>query len=103
LRNCCSKATIACCAVNVSEVYAGMRPHEADATDALMSSLEYLEITWRMAREAGRLKYREARKGRTISLADAMIAAVALDKGITLITDNVKHYRIQGLKLYPLR
>jgi predicted nucleic acid-binding protein len=94
--------TLACCCVTVAEVYAGMRPHEATATDELLRSLFYLEITWQMARSAGRLKYQAARTGHTMSLADAMIASVALEGGLTLISDNEKHFQINGLKLFPL-
>ncbi len=32
---------LACCAVNVAEVYAGMHPAEEAATDAFLKSLEY--------------------------------------------------------------
>ena len=70
--------TLACCAVNVAEVYAGMRPHEAAATDRFLKSLDYYELTWEVARTAGHLKYQQARKGRTLSIADMMVAAVAL-------------------------
>ena len=35
---------LACCAVNISEVYAGMRPKEEAKTEALLQSLDYYEI-----------------------------------------------------------
>ncbi len=94
--------TLGCCAINVAEVYAGMRPQEAPATDALLKGLDYYPITWDIATRAGRLKYEEARKGRTRTLADAMIAAVALDNQLILITDNIRDFRISGLRLHPL-
>ena len=94
--------TLACCAVNVAEVYAGMRPHEATVTDNFLRSLDYHELTWEVARTAGRLKYQQARKGRTLSLADMMVAAVALVNHLILITDNVKDFPITGLELYPV-
>jgi predicted nucleic acid-binding protein len=94
--------TLGCCAINVAEVYAGMRATEARSTDELLESLEYHDITRQIARRAGRLKHDGARRGRTLTLADAVIAAVALDAGLTLITDNVRDFRIAGLSLYPL-
>jgi predicted nucleic acid-binding protein len=94
--------TLACCAINVAEVYAGMKPHEASATDTLLESLDYYEITWRTAKRAGRLKFDLSRRGRTHTLADAMIAATALDNQLTLVTDNVRDFRIPGLRLHPL-
>ena len=40
---------LACCAVNVSEVYAGMRPKEETKTEAFLQSLDYYEINWEVA------------------------------------------------------
>jgi predicted nucleic acid-binding protein len=93
---------LGCCAINVSEVYAGMRPKEEDKTDQLLQSLEYYKIDWNVARLAGLLKRDYAKKGSTLSLTDTTIAAIALEYNLTLITDNVKHYPMPELKLYPL-
>lgn len=93
---------LACCAVNVSEVYAGMRPKEESRTEQLLQSLEYFEISWEVARLAGLLKRDYSKKGQTLSLSDTTIAAVALSYNLTLITDNVKHYPMPQLRLYSL-
>jgi len=93
---------IACCAVNISEVYAGMRPKEETKTEAFLQSLDYYEINWEVAKRAGLLKRDYSKKGQTLSLPDTTIAAVALEYNLTLITDNVKHYPMPQLKLYPL-
>src|SRR5260370_30354660 len=77
---------LGCCAVNVAEVYAGMRPNEAQATAAFLTSLDYHEITRGVAKQAGEIKFQQRRKGRTLSLADNMIAAVALSNSLILIT-----------------
>src|SRR5882724_1312045 len=68
---------LACCSINVTEVYAGMRPHEAQVTEALMRSLKFYEVTWDIARKAGELKNEWAKKGFTLFLPDVTIAAVA--------------------------
>ena len=94
---------LACCAINVAEVYAGMRPAEAERTEQLLRSLAYHELTWEVARTAGRLKYHQARRGKAQSLADMMIAAVAMENGLVLITDNVKDFAIDGLTIYPMK
>jgi predicted nucleic acid-binding protein len=93
---------LGCCGVNVTEVYAGMRPHEADLTEELLSSLEYYDITRQIARQAGLLKREWARKGKTLSLADVTIAAVAMVNRLVLATDNVKHYPMHGIEIYRL-
>src|SRR5215831_12864830 len=70
--------TLATCPINVAEVYAGMRPQEAQPTTELLQSLELLPITFRVAELAGRLKYDYAKKGITLSLSDAIVGAVAI-------------------------
>ncbi len=91
---------LACCAINVPEVYAGMRPPEQAKTDILIDSFQYVEITKNIARHAGRLKFEWARKGVTLSTPDTTIAAVALAHKLILITDNRKHYPMPELGLF---
>ena len=91
--------TLACCTINVIEIYAGMRPKERAATDYFLKSLEYYEITWKTAERAGRLRYDWARKGQTLSLADVTIAAVAIEHGLVLLTHNARHFPMPELRL----
>lgn len=93
---------LACCAINVTEVYAGVRPHEEERTGEFLDSLGYYPLTREIAREAGLLKRHWSRKGTTLSLADATIAAVALANDLPLITGNAKHYPMPELRLCPL-
>ena len=93
---------LACCPINVTEVYAGMRPKEETATEEFLRSLEYYHVTWPVARLAGLLKRDYGRKGTTLSVADTTIAAVALVHELTLMTDNVKDFPMKDLSLYPL-
>jgi predicted nucleic acid-binding protein len=93
---------LACCSINVTEVYAGMRPHEARVTEAFLRSLKFYEVTWDIARRAGELKNEWARKGQTIALPDVTIAAVALANGLTLVTGNRKDFPMPELKFHPL-
>ncbi len=83
---------LACCTINVIEIYAGMRPKERAATDSFLQNLEYYDVTWKIAERAGRLRYDWARKGHTLSLADVTIAAVAMEHGLILLTDNPRHF-----------
>src|SRR5271157_5233107 len=83
---------LACCSINVTEVYAGLRPHEDTRTKELLESLQYFQITWPVARLAGLLKRDYGRKGITLATTDATVAAVAIHHQLTLITDNLKHY-----------
>ena len=93
---------LACCPINVTEVYAGMRTHEETRTLNLLESLQYYPITWPIARLAGELKRDYGRRGVSLATTDATIAAVALHHQLTLITDNLRHYPMKELTLYPL-
>lgn len=94
--------SLACSSIQVSEVCAGMKAHEEDATEEFLRSLEFYGVTWAIARSAGILKRDYARRGITLTLADATIAAVALAHEITLVTDNAKDYPMPDLRRYPL-
>lgn len=93
---------LACCPINVTEVYAGLRPAEESRTLDLLESLKYYPITWPVARLAGLIKRDYSKKGITLATTDVMIAAVAIHHQITLITDNLKHYPMKELLLYSL-
>lgn len=94
--------TLACCSINVTEVYAGMRPHEESATERLVGSLALLPVTFAIARLAGLLKRDYSKKGKVLTVPDATIAAVAIHHGIPLITDNVKDFPMKELQLHSL-
>jgi tRNA(fMet)-specific endonuclease VapC len=93
---------LACCSVNFTEVYAGLRPREEDRTAAFLNSLEYLPVTPEIARQAGLLRRDWQKKGRTLSYTDVTIAAIALSNQVPLLTDNGKHFPMPELKLLPL-
>jgi predicted nucleic acid-binding protein len=93
---------LACCPINVIEVYAGLRASEETLTQEFLESLQYYPIIWPIARLAGLLKRDHARKGVSLAATDVTIAAVAIHNQLTLITDNLKHYPMKDLNLYPL-
>lgn len=94
--------TLACCAVTIAEVHAGMRPHEKAATDELLQGLEYFETPRRAAERAGQMKALWGRKGRALGLPDVLIAATAIEHGLALATDNRKHFPMPELKLLAI-
>src|SRR5690349_3010344 len=66
---------LACCPINVAEIYAGMRPKEEQHTKMLLQSLQYLPISFPVARLAGLMKRDYSRRGKALTIADATIAA----------------------------
>ena len=93
---------LACCAITVAEVYSGMRPEEARATSELFDDLQYVETSREAASNAGELRVKWRQRGKTLSLPDAMIAAVVLAQELTLATDNVKDFPMPELKFLSL-
>lgn len=89
-------------AMNIAEVYAGMRSEEEDATRAFLGALLGHPVTTTAAESAGRFKSEWARKGRTLTLADAIVAAVAIEQGCFLATDNRKDFPMPELRLYEI-
>ena len=94
--------TLTTTALNIAEVYAGMRPNEAQRTEALLGALDSYDLTATSARQAGALKQQWARKGRTLALADMIVAALALEHGCTLMTDNRKDFPMPELGQFDL-
>jgi len=93
---------LSCCAVNVTEVYTGLREPEASKTEALLRGLLYIPIGYEASRLAGELRQFWARKGKTFSVPDMIIAAVCLTERLTLVTDNRKDFPMPELTLHPL-
>lgn len=68
--------------------------------DALYSGLEVLPYDVEAARRYGRLAATLLDDGVPIGVEDAMIAAHALSRGLTLVTHNLKHFeRVRSLRL----
>jgi predicted nucleic acid-binding protein len=94
--------TLATTALNVAELYAGMRPEEEERTEEFLAALDCYELTPGAGRLAGSLKNKYARKGRTLTLADTIIAAIAMERRCTLMTDNRKDFPMPELDWYDL-
>jgi len=88
-----------CCLINIVEVYAGMRDKEREATEKLLESLEYFEVTKDIAKQAGEYERQYRQRGITLSLSDVIIAAVAISDNLMLVTGNPKHYPVPEISL----
>jgi len=83
---------LAACAITVAEVRSGMRPKEETATLALLKSLRFLDLSAEGSLKAGSWRAGYRTTGVTLSLADCLVAATAVEHAATLVTDNVSHY-----------
>jgi predicted nucleic acid-binding protein len=94
--------TLATTVLNVAELYAGMRPEEERQTERFLGTLDCYELTTPAARLAGALKNKYAKNGRTLTLADTIVAAIAIERRCTLMTDNQKDFPMPELDCYDL-
>ncbi len=89
--------------VVMTEVYMGaISPKQLQAAAGLLGSMHYFPVTPPCARLAGLLYSEWRAKGITLALPDVTIAAVCLENGIPLISDNTRHFPMPELKLVTL-
>jgi len=100
----CSEGGLLCCSpINIVEVYAGMKDKEKASTDEFLNSLECNETDREIATLAGELKRKYSKKGITLSTPDVLIAATTIKKHLILVTNNPKHFPIEGLMIYSYK
>ena len=89
-------------AITRLEVRAGMVPEERYATQKLLSRFVTCEVDSAVADRAGDLIARKRAEGVTIAVPDAIIAATAIQQGLSLVTLNPAHFiGLAGLSLVP--
>jgi predicted nucleic acid-binding protein len=93
---------LACCPVNITEVYAGLQEHESAVTGTFLSALKFYPVTAAIAKAAGLLKRDWGRRGHALGYADVTLAAVAIQGDLGFLTDNRKHFPMPELRLYPM-
>jgi predicted nucleic acid-binding protein len=90
------------CPINVAEFYAGLEPGERELWDEFFEALAYWSISREAARRAGVWRYEYARRGQTLTTADTLIAAVAVEQGAIVLTNNVRHYPMPEVQVQSL-
>lgn len=89
--------TPATTALNVEELYRGLRNGEHVGVDALLRGLRVLVVGEQEARTAGEWRRGFAARGVTLAQADCLIAATALTAGGSLATGNPKDFPMREL------
>ena len=88
------------CAVNVEEVYRGLRgDEEVRAAIRLFDGLGLVELGREEGQRAGEWRRVYARLGVTLSQADCLVAAAAVSLGGRLATGNPAHFPMDGLSV----
>lgn len=95
-----SEARILISAVTAAELWAGARPAEHETLEALFEALVCVPADLGVGRRAGEY-LRTYRKSHRVELADALIAATAVESEAMLWTRNRKHYPMKDLSFFP--
>jgi len=91
--------TLACCSINVTEVYSGMKERQRTSTEKLIKNLQFFLVDFEIAKMAGNIMRYYRSQGITLGLTDATIAATAIYNDLILITYNKKHYPMEELSI----
>ena len=102
LRELGRKQDLAISAVTRTEIWAGALEGQAYTTRRLLGRLQTIPVDRDIADRAGDLIRRTHEQGRTLHMADGLIAATAIQQGMTLVTLNVRHFAGLGVRLYPI-
>ena len=89
--------------VTVAELYAGVRDgEERTRLDRFLRAFEIIPLDRHLAVQGG-LYRREYKKSHNIGLADALIAATAVQRQASLVTLNLKHFPMLQDVIMPYR
>ena len=98
------KGTLAVSPVTAVEVWQGTKEPEIERTRAFFTGVETVVLDEKLGEAAGFLAQRLRRDGFTIQLADAVIAATALDLCIPVLTTNARHFTlVPNLEVWDLK
>jgi predicted nucleic acid-binding protein len=87
------------CAINVEEVWRGLRPAELEAAARLVDALPLARLGHAEAKRAGEWRRQYTAKGVTLSQADCLIAAAAAGAGARLATGNPRDFPMEELEV----
>ena len=98
------EAKAATTAINAYEIYFGahksqLKNQNIKEADNLLQKLEVIPLELSSAKKAAEITAKLAAKGQPIDYRDTLIAAIAIDNNLTLVTRNKTHFgRIKDLK-----
>ena len=84
-------------AVNVEEIWRGLRPGEERAAEQLVRALRLAPLGAEEGRVAGEWRREHASRGITLSQADCLVAAAAVGVNARVATGNPKDFPMAGV------
>lgn len=95
-------AALACSALSILEIWAGVRPGEERKTQLLLEPLKVMPVDSTIARRAALLLSSRKRQRDPREWIDALITATCLELRLTLVTYNLRDYPYRDISLYPI-
>ena len=92
---------LSACPITIAEFYTGLSEREYPDWDEFFSTLIFLPISYEAAIQAGKWRARFRAQGIQLSTSDTLVAAVAAEVGVTVVTSNVRHYPMQVAVIDP--
>lgn len=90
------------CGPVLYELAQGMKSDkEKNAVMDALNSLEYIETSRDLWIKAGELSSALRREGKTIPFSDILIAAIAIENNLSILTFDKHFEEIKGMKIYP--
>lgn len=77
-----------------------MRSGEKAGADRFLNSLQRYPVDKVIAKQAADYYQTFAKQGITLHIADLIIAAMAVEHGLTLVSYNHKHFPMEGIRIH---
>lgn len=94
---------VALCAITIAELYSGLSDKNRTIWESWLMALSYWHISIGAAMRAGTYRKTASEAGRTISVTDLLLAALAYENNATLLTSNIKDYPMKDVRVMTLR
>ena len=94
---------VALCPITLAELYSGLTEKRRTKWQAWLLALPYWQISVTAAMRAGDDRKSMSEVGRTLSLTDSLIGAVAREHDATVLTSNIKDYPMKDVQVLSLR
>lgn len=75
---------------------------EKNAVMEALNSLEYIEASKDLWIKAGELSWALRREGKTLPFSDILIAAIAIENNLSILTVDKHFEEIKDVRIYPL-
>jgi predicted nucleic acid-binding protein len=102
LRDLGKRERLAIASVSRLEIHVGMQEQERYETQKLLARFVTYDMGADIAERAGDYIREYRSQGVALAIPDAIIAATAIQHGLTLVTFNPKDFPMPGLSLFPL-